>query len=61
MTFCRMVQRGLFVVFVKTHSIQERVLNKKFWNVGKSLFKAFSWLLTGNVEEVSARVEHQIG
>ena len=29
-TFCRMVHKGLFVVFVKSHNMQERILNKEF-------------------------------
>lgn len=53
--FCRMIQKGLFVIFLKSHNMQDRVLKKDFWNVGCSLFREFPWSPKGNVEQVIAR------
>ena len=33
-SFNRMIQKGMFVIFFKNHTMQEKVLKKSFWNVG---------------------------
>jgi hypothetical protein len=53
--FCRMIQKGLFVIFLKSHNMQERILKKGFWNVGHSLFRAYAWSPNGNFDKVIER------
>lgn len=39
-SFCKMIQHGLFFISLKNHNMQKRVVEKKYWNVGNLLFKA---------------------
>ena len=50
-----MIQKGLFVIFLKNHSKQERVLQKRFWNAGRSMFKVYLWSPKGDFDKVVAR------
>lgn len=54
-SFYRMIQKGLFVVFFRSHNMQERVLKKVFQSIGHSLFRAFPWSPKGNYEQVVER------
>ena len=49
-----MIQKGMFVVFLKNHNMQERILEKKFWNVGRSMFRAYPWSPKCNIEKMVA-------
>ena len=46
-----MIQKGLFVIFLKPHNMQERVLKKGFWNLEHSLFRGYPWSSNGNFDE----------
>ena len=50
--FYRMIHKGLFIIFLKTHNMQERILKKTFWNVDHSLFQAYPCSTNGNFDEV---------
>jgi len=54
-TYCHMIQKGMFVVFLKNHNMQERILEKKFWNVGRLMFRAYPWSPKCNIEKMVAR------
>ena len=54
-TYCRMIKKGMFVVFLKNHKMQESILEKKFWNVGRSIFRAYPWSPKCNIEKMVAR------
>ena len=51
-SFSRMIQRGMFVIFLKTHAMQEKVLKKGLWNVGQTLFRALPWALCSKPEQM---------
>lgn len=42
-SYCKMIQKGLSVLFLKNHEIQARVINKQFWGIGKNVFRALAW------------------
>lgn len=44
-----------FFVFLKNHNMQGRILEKKFWNVGRSMFRAYPWSPKCNIEKTVAR------
>lgn len=54
-TYCRMIQKVLFVIFLKNHNMQERVLEKRFWNVGRSVFRVYPWSPKGEFDKVVAK------
>ena len=54
-TYYHMIQKGKFVVFFKNRTMQERILEKKFWNVGRSLFRAYPWSPKCNIEKTIVR------
>ena len=47
-----MIQRGLFVIFSKTHNMKQIIFKNSFWNVGHSLLRAYPWSVNGNFDEV---------
>ena len=53
-SFCRQIQRGLFVLFFKNPDSQLAVLKKEFWNVGNTTFRALAWSAEANLEEIIA-------
>lgn len=53
-SFCRQLQKGLFVIFFKTAEAQEAVLKRQYWNVGNTTFRALAWTPDAIHEEVLA-------
>lgn len=41
--FCRMIQKGLFLIFFDNKESQSKILNKQFWSVGNSSFRVVHW------------------
>lgn len=41
--FSQMVQKEMFIVFLKNHVMQEKVLKKGLWYIAQTLFRAFPW------------------
>lgn len=53
-SFYRLIQKGLFVIFFKDHKMQKEVLNKQYWSVGKCTFRALEWTPKAVNEEIIA-------
>ena len=47
-----MIQKGIFFSFFKNHNMQEKILEKKFWNVGRLMFRAYPWSPKCNIEKM---------
>lgn len=52
--YCRMVQKGLFVIFFNNPTSQQEIVNKEFWTVGRVTFRALAWHPEALEEEVLA-------
>ena len=53
-SFCRQIQKGLFVVFFINNESQQAVLKKEYWTVGNTTFRALAWNAEANLDEVVA-------
>ena len=53
-SFCRQIQKGLFVVFFNSNESQLAVLKKEYWTVGNTTFRALAWNSEANLDEVVA-------
>ena len=53
-SFCRQIQKGLFVLFFANHEAQKEVLKKQYWSVGSTSFRALAWTPEAAHEEVLA-------
>ena len=51
-SFCRQIQKGLYVIFFVNHDAQTEVLKKQYWNVGSTSFRAIAWSPEAIHEEV---------
>lgn len=49
-----MLQKGLFLIFFNDKETQKKVLEKQFWNVGNSCFRAIPWNPIACKEEIMA-------
>ncbi len=53
-TFCRQIQKGLFLIFFANHEAQQEVLKKQYWMVELTSFQALAWTPETIREEVLA-------
>lgn len=53
-TFCRQIQRGLFLIFFNSHEAQLEALKRQYWTVGNTSFRALAWSPEAVNEEVLA-------
>lgn len=53
-SFCRQIQKGLFVGFFVNNDSQQAVLKKEYWTVGNTTFRALAWNAEANLDEVVA-------
>lgn len=53
-SFCRQIQKGLFIIFFNKHEAQTEVLKRQYWSVGSTSFRALAWSPEAIHEEVLA-------
>ena len=53
-TYCRMLQKGLFILFFCDNKAQKAIVDKQFWRVGSCEFRAIPWTLEATQDEVLA-------
>ena len=53
-SFCRQLQKGLYVIFFVNHDAQQEVVKKQYWNVGSTSFRAIVWSPEAALDEVLA-------
>lgn len=53
-SFCRQIQRGLYIIFFANPESQGEVLKRHYWTVRKTSFRALAWSLEAVNEEILA-------
>lgn len=52
--FCKMIQKGLFLIFIKDPKMQESITDKQYWRIGKYTFRVLKWMLDAINDELMA-------